>query len=153
MPYEKENINRLIGFNKLVEKSKIISLYASLPSTCNMFTGFEQLRNIQLNQTNFDYWKDLFSYSLEKGVDFIYLLNNPLPFDLKNSLFIKQIEKLDILLQELKKIGITKLRVASPQLMSYLGEYYSEFSIYASTSLDFLRQFLNIKILLCFIKR
>ncbi len=137
MPYKKENIDELIKFNKFFNKSQITSLYASLPSSCSMFTGFEQARNFLNNQTSFDYWKNLFSYSLEKGVDFIYLLNSPLPFDLNNSYFNEQLEKLNNLLQEFKKIGINKLRVANPQLMTYLNKHYSNFDIYSSTSLDY----------------
>ena len=137
MPYDRGNIDKLIDLNTKIEKSKITSLYASLPSTCDMFTEFEQKRNFQFNKTNFDFWKDLFSYSLSKGMDFIYLLNSPLPFDLKNPSFNKQLEKLDNLLSELKKLGINKLRVANPQLMSYLGKYYTDFNINASTSLDY----------------
>ena len=137
MPFEKQNIEKLTDLNKQVEKSQITSLYASLPSSCDMFTGFEQYRNIQFDKTDFNYWKNLFYYTLDKGCDFIYLLNSPLPFDLKNHYFNKNLEKLDKLLQELKQLGVNKLRVANPQLMSYLGKYYSDFKIYASTSLDY----------------
>ncbi len=137
MPYEKQNIEKLIDLNKQIEKSKITSLYASLPSTCEMFTEFEQSRNIQFDKTDFNYWKYLFSYSLEKEVDFIYLLNSSMPFDFQNPSFNKKLEKLDKLLQEFRVVGVNKLRVANPQLMSYLGKYYSDFNIYASTSLDY----------------
>ena len=137
MPYNTDDIQKLLDINNKIEKSKITSLYASLPSTCDMSCGFEQTRNVQFEKSNFDYWKNLFSCSLEKGVDFIYLLNSPLPFDLKNPSFNKQLEKLDNLLSELKKLGINKLRAANPQLMSYLGKNYIDFDIYASTSLDY----------------
>ncbi len=137
MPYTKEHIDKIININKQVTKSKITSLYAGLPSTCNMFSGFEQCRNSCLNQTDFDYWKNLFSYSMERGCDFIYLLNSPLAFNTENINFRKRFEKLDKLLNQLYKIGINKLRVANPQLSSYLYRHYKQFNIYASTSLNY----------------
>ncbi len=137
MPYTIEYINKILDINKQIKKSKITSLYASLPSTCNLFSGFEQKRNIYLKQTDFNYWKFLMCYSIEKGMEFIYLLNNPASFDLSSPDFIKKIEKLDKLLCELKKIGITKLRAASAPLISYLCKNYSQFDIYASTSFEF----------------
>ena len=137
MPYTIDDINKLININKNIKKSKITSLYASLPSTCDFFTGLEQARNIYFKQSNFDYWEKLFTFSLEKGVDFIYLLNNPTPLDLKNPSFNIQLEKLDKLLQKFIKLGINKLRIASPQLMTYISTQYKEFDILASTALEY----------------
>ena len=49
----------------------------------------------------------------------------------------RNIEKLDKLLNELKKIGVKNLRVANPQLMTYISKYYCDFNILASTSLEY----------------
>ena len=146
MPYNKKDIQKLLDINNQVEKSKITSLYASLPSTCNLYTGFEQSRNILTEKNNFDYWQDLFIYSLEKGVDLIYLLNNPMPFNFRNKDLSENLNKLDKLLKKLSDIGIRKLRAASPQLLSYLGKYYSNFDIYASTAMEYkiLQEYQNL---------
>ncbi|MBR1908865.1 hypothetical protein IJ818_08020, partial [bacterium] len=137
MPYNKEDIDKLLTINNQVEKCEITSLYASLPSNCTLFTGFEQARNIQSGKQNFDYWKNLFSYTLENNLDFIYLLNSPIPFDLNNDDFEKMLDKLDKLLNELSNMGIKKIRVANPQLISYLWKNYNKFDIFASTSLEY----------------
>ena len=137
MPYSTEYIKKMLDINHKVEKSAITSLYACLPSNCELFTGFEQTRNFEFDKSDFDYWKSLFRFCLEKGIDIIYLLNSPSAFNFKNNSYSKKLEKLDELLNEFKKIGINKLRVANPQLMSYLGKYYKDFNIYASTSLDY----------------
>ena len=137
MPYTKEDINRLLDINNKVEKSKITSLYASVPSNCKIYTNFEQARNFNFSNSNWDYWKSLFEYVLSKNCDFIYLLNSPRPFDNKNPDFLKDLEKLDLLLSELKKIGIKKLRIASTQLIKYIANHYPEFDILASTSFEY----------------
>ena len=137
MPYTKEDIQKLLDINNQIEKSKITNLYFGLPSHCSMFTGFEQARNINSDKTDFNFWENLMRYSLDKGFELIYLLNNPKPLDLANPKFSEQIEKLKLLLTKLEEIGVTKIRAAAPQLLSYLGKYYSHFDIYASTSLDY----------------
>ena len=137
MPYTIEDINKILDINKEVEKSKIISLYACVPQNCEVFTGFEQARNVEFKNTSRDYWKSLIEYVLSCNCDFIYLLNSPRPFDIKNPDFSQKIEKLELLLNELKKIGVKKLRIASGQLMSHIAKYYNCFDLLASTSLEY----------------
>ena len=137
MPYNKDDIDKILEINKQVQKSKITSLYACVPRGCEVFTGFEQSRNFSFDNVNWDYWKGLIEYTLEKGCDFIYLLNSPRPLPIENPDFPKQLEKLDLLLSELRKIGVNKLRVASAQLMSYIGNHYPDFQVLASTSLEY----------------
>ena len=137
MPNTKDDINRLLDINKEVKESKITSLYNTLPSNCELFTGFEQARNFAFEYSGWEYWKQLIAYTLESNCEFIYLLNNPRPLAVENSDFLKQLEKLDILLNELKKLGVKKLRIASAQLSSYIGEHYKNFEILASTSLEY----------------
>ena len=137
MPYEIENIKKLLNINTEIEKSKINSLYFSLPSTCELFTGFEQHRNFIFEKLNFDYWKKLIEFTLSNNCDFIYLLNAPYAIRLENPNLKIQFEKLDKLLKELKQIGVNKIRVANHKLLVYLHKYYPDFCLYASTSLEY----------------
>ena len=102
MPYSIQDIDKLLDLNNLGTSSAITSLYACVPRGCEVFTGFEQSRNFAFNNTNWDYWKGLINHTLEKGCDFIYLLNSPRPLDVSNPDFPKSLEKL------LKIIGATK---------------------------------------------
>ncbi len=136
MPYSKETIDKMLDINNQVEKSKITSLYFSLSSNCELFTGFEQYRNNALNG-NWDYWKSLISYCLKKECDVIYLLNNPSRLQIENPNFEQKINKLNNLLVELQKLGVKKLRIAEHKLISYIEKYYPYFDIYASTSFEF----------------
>ena len=95
MPYSTEDINKILDINKEVEKSKITSLYACVPSGCEVFTGFEQSRNFTFEHTDWDYWKRLINQPFDSECDFIYLLNSPRPLDIENSDFPKQLEKLE----------------------------------------------------------
>ena len=45
MPFDKNLIDNLLDINNQVEKSRITSFYFSLPSSCELFTIFEQFRN------------------------------------------------------------------------------------------------------------
>ena len=139
MPYEIENINKLIELNTQFYNSKITSMYAGLPSNCELFSEFEQQRNFYTNEigNTWNYWKKLYCHCLENNIDFIYLLNNPLPLSNKHPDLLFKLEKLDKLLQELKKIGINKIRIADNKLMSHINSNYPYFTLYASTSFEF----------------
>lgn len=136
MPYNIDDINQLIEINNYIEKSKITSLFFSLPSDCELFTGFEQYRNLIFGR-NWNYWKGLISKCLDKETDFIYLLNSPNRLPIESFDFEKKLEKLDKLLDELSKLGVNKLRIADHKLMSYIEKNYPNFIIYASTSLEY----------------
>ena len=137
MPYNIENIDKIIDINYQVEKSAITSMYACVPRGCEVFTGFEQARNFAWNNTTWDYWKSLIEHVYSRNCDFIYLLNSPRPLDIDNPDFPYKLEKLELLLSELKKLGVNKLRVASGQLMSYIGKHHTDFHVLASTSLEY----------------
>ena len=93
MPYSKKAIDKLVSINNDVEKSKITSLYFSLPSTNELFTGFEQTRNQLSDKTSFSFWRDLAVYSVDKGFEMIYCLNMPRPLAIENPKFPEKIEK------------------------------------------------------------
>ena len=137
MPFSKNLIDNLLDINNQVEKSEITSFYFSLPSTCELFTIFEQYRNDFTEHTDFNYWKDLISYSLNKGVDFIYNLNNPKNLPIENQTFDFELEKLDVLLSHLIEIGVNKLRISNHKLLAYISRKYKYFTLYASTSFEF----------------
>ena len=137
MPYTTDDIQKLLDINNRVEKSGITSLYACVPRGCEVFTGFEQSRNFAFDNISWDYWKRLINQTFDYGCDFIYLLNSPLPLTIENPDFSLRLEKLDLLLTELRKTGVKKLRIASVQLMSYISKYYSDFDVLASTSLEY----------------
>lgn len=137
MPYTIEDINKLFDINSVVHKSRITSLYACVPRGSEVFTDFEQPRNFTHENTSWEYWKSLIAYTLDNGCDFIYLLNSPRPLDIENPNFSQKLEKLDLLLTELNKLGVNKLRIASGQLSAYIGRHYGNFQILSSTSLEY----------------
>ena len=94
MPYFKEHIDKLSEISNFLEKSKIISLYFSLPTNSSDFTGFEQDRYIWDFVTDFEYWKPLIEYSIEKNFQFVYVLNSPKIHNGANSDFQINLEKL-----------------------------------------------------------
>ena len=137
MPHSVEDINELIKINKEVEKSSITGVYFSLPSNSSDFVGFEQGRFWYNEVTDFNYWKPLIEYSMNNGFEFIYLLNSPKIYNPEFEDPAVHLERLDRLINELKKLGCNKLRVCSPQLAGYLNENYPEIELYLSTSTEF----------------
>ncbi len=144
--HNKNFVDKAVDINKQLEKSKVTNFYFALPSNCVDFTRFEQVRGFYSGAPTYDDFKPLIEYTLEKGFDFIYLLNSPRPIEIENPDFSKQLEKLDYLLNRLKSSGVNKLRVSSPQLLTYLSINYSDFILYSSTSFEFksLKEFQNL---------
>lgn len=136
MPVEKEHFEKLLSINSQVEKSKITGVYFSLPINCSDATGFEQLRTGYRIPTKFDYWREYIEYSIEKGFDFVYLLNSPKGFMSESLILDKQLERLHKLLENLRKTGCNKVRVSNAQLLSYILKNYPDFKIYTSTSFE-----------------
>ena len=136
MPFEKNLIDKLFKINNKIEKSCINSVYFSLPTNSSDYTGFEQDRYYWNFITDFNFWKPLIEHSLDYGLDFVYILNSPSIFNLEDTNLTQNLEKLDKLINNLKSIGCNKLRVANPQLIGYLNEYYPDIKIYLSTSME-----------------
>ena len=122
MPYSKEQADKLIKLNNEIQKSKISSLYFGLPSSNELFTGFEQRRNFLLKETRFDFWKELIKYYIDKGFEIIYCLNSPRAIPIESSDFPIMKERLDKLLQKFIDLKVKKLRVANPRLLFYINK-------------------------------
>lgn len=143
MPFEIDKIDKLIEINNKIKKSKISSLYFALPINCLDITGFELLRSSYKVNTDFDYWAEKIIYAKEKGFDFVYLLNNPRSTAEPDRMLDIQLERLDKLINNLRKIKCNKVRVGSVQLLNYILKTYPDMEIYASTTLglDRIQQF------------
>ena len=137
MPFEFEYIDKLVEINNKVSKSKITSLYFAVPRSCYDLTGFESLRSSYDKYTTFDYWAERIIYAKNKNFDFVYLLNNPRGLADIDKVLDMQLKKLDKLINNLRKIGCNKLRVASLQLLAYISKTYPDMELYASTTLEF----------------
>lgn len=146
MPCSLKKINELHEINKEAEKSEIKSLYFALPGNCTDKTGFEQLRT---QNSQIEKLEDFIPYiekSLELGFDFIYLLNSPKPFFYESKSFFTQLEKLNNLINKLKKFGCKKYRICNPQLIGYFKQNYPDLEVYVSTSSEYksLKQYANL---------
>ncbi len=136
MPFKKNLIDEIESINHKIEKSRIMTMYFALHANCSGNPGFGQSRtNHQI--VDIDYWLDLIKYTINKGFDFVYLLNSPKSFMSESKIFDIQLEKLDKLLKKLKDAGCYKLRVSNTQLLGYLIKNYPEFKLYASTSFEY----------------
>ncbi len=146
MPFQMEHIKQLLDINNKVKKSKITSLYFSLPTNSVDFTGFEQDRILWDFITDFEYWKTLIQYSLENNFEFVYVLNSPKIHNEGDKDLKIKLEKLDKLINNLKNIGCNKFRVSNPQLMGYLNKNYPYTQIYISTSTEMqsIQQYTNL---------
>lgn len=146
MPDSIEKITKLYEINNEIQKSEIKNLYFALPGNCVDKTGFEQLRTFKNKTETIEDYITYFEKTLELGFDFIYLLNSPKPFLVESKLFQTQLEKLDNLINRLKKLGIKKYRLCNPQLIGYLQNNYPDLEVYVSTSLEYknLKQYSNL---------
>lgn len=138
LPFNKQRIDEFAQINEQVEKSKIVTLYNSLPTESKDFCGFEQPRcNNEEPVKTLDDFLHIVEYALNKGFDFVYLINSPRIFKSENKKELEeQFDKLDKIITGLKKLGLNKFRISNPQLMQYLNLNYPEVKIYVSTSLE-----------------
>ncbi len=148
MPLEEKFIDKLLSINNQIEKSKITNVYFALPLSDKDKTTFEQNRMLLQNITDFNYWKKIINYSREKGFDFIYLLNSPKPLFNESPFLLKQLEKLDNLINKLRSEDLKKLRISNIQLMGYIAKHYPDMELYVSTSFEYtqVRQIQNLMI-------
>lgn len=146
MPDSIEKINKLHEINNEVEKSEIKNLYFALHGSCTDNTGFEQLRTCKDKTETFEDYLPFIEKTLELGFDFIYLLNSPKPFLFESKYFQIQLEKLDKLINKLRKLGCKKYRLCNTQLIGYFQKNYPDLEVYASTSLEYksLKQYSNL---------
>ena len=101
MPINRVLIDEVDAVNKNFSLSKINNFYFALPLGCDKSTGFENVRYPFKMETDYNYWRDLFSYSLDKGFSFTYLLNSHFPFYSTTESLDTKWKKLDILLKDL----------------------------------------------------
>lgn len=143
-------IDKLAELNDSLTKSKIISLYNCLPANAEGLTGFEQTRTKMPDVNSFEDMAKYISYAINKGFDFVYLLNSPRPFSLDKDNLKKQKENLNTLLKQLLEVNCTKIRITNTQLIDYVYEKFPEFNICCSTSQEYtqLKQYKNL--LQCF---
>lgn len=136
LPTKTEHIDKIIAINKKIEKSKITNLYFALPGNCPDASGFEQIRVRYKAKTDLEHWEKLIAYAIENGFDFVYLINTPKAVTDIDKILEIQLEKLDILIQRLKKLGCTKLRISNTQILDYVLKHYPDIEVYASTSFE-----------------
>ena len=137
MPNKIEYVDRIIDINNGITKSRITTFYGSLSKYCNLFTGFERIKRYSYERIEWDDWKKLAEYALSKNFDLVYLLDSSEPVDFELEVTKQKLDKLDILLNELKILGINKLRIASLKLMTYIEENYPYFEIMAAPNLEY----------------
>ncbi len=145
MPYGKKFIDNIIEINNNIKKSKITSMFFSLPYTCDLYTGFEQSRNLYINMERFDDWAPIISYAIEKGFEIVYLLNSSSAFSVINKNYDKELERLDKLVNRLGDLGCSTFRVSTPFMAYFMSRNYPKIKLYASTSFDYksINEFVN----------
>lgn len=137
MPFEKNFIDKLVSINNQIEKSKITNVYFALPLTDKDKSLFEQTRTYFKKITDFNYWKEIILYARDKGFEFIYLLNSPKPLLYESPYLLKQLDKLDKLINKLRSEDLKKLRLSNIQLMAYIAKHYPDMELYVSTSFEY----------------
>ncbi len=145
LPLNTQLIDELEDLNSKYKKSKITSLYNSLPFPLAVnLEGFHSRRGKNEKIKTIDDFLHFVNYAKNKGFDFTYTLNSPRPI-LEND-FKKNSKNLFNLLDELKRADVKKIKVSNSQLLKILSEKYPNFELQASTSFEFhnLSQYVNL---------
>ncbi len=145
LPFDFHLIDEMEELNKKLKKSKIKTLYNSLPFPLAFeLEGYHSRRGVNKDIKNFDDFIKYVKYAQNKGFDFVYTLNSPKPFSRKD--FRTTSKLLFNLLDRLKDSNCTKFKVSNTQMLNVLKEKYPQFELQASTSFEFhnVSQYINL---------
>lgn len=146
LPYNFDFIDEMAELNNSLNKSKIKTLYNSLPSnTKNNLCNFVEspVRGVNPAIKDFDDFAKYVVYAQKKGFDFCYALNSPKPFSQED--FEEYKDRLYALIENLKSINCYKVKVANTQLFEFFKEF-PEFELSGSTSFEYssIKQYQNL---------
>lgn len=145
LPFNYSLIDEMKELNSKFKKSKIKTLYNSIPfPLANSLETYHSRRGINKNIKTIDDFIKYVKYAKSLGFDFVYTLNSPKPFSDHD--FKKTKDELFYLLDKLKDNKIDKLKISNTQLLNVLSEKYPSFELQASTAFEFhnVNQYINL---------
>lgn len=145
LPFNFELIDEMNQLNSKIKKAKIKTLYNSIPlPLARELEGFHSRRGINETIKKLDDFLKYVEYSKKQGFDFVYCLNSPKPFSEND--FKKRSSALFQLLDELKRAGVKKFKIANTQLLNLMVEKYPDFELQASTAFEYhnISQYANL---------
>ena len=138
LPFNYKTIDEIAELNKTLTKSKITTLYNSIPNPLgkkfNRWVHIERGENPDIKSYD-DFFKYV-DYAKSKGFEFVYLMNSPKPFSKKDFLTFKS--EIAKLLNLLIKNNIKNIKVANNQVIELLNKYAPDyFNLSASCAFEF----------------
>ncbi len=146
MLYTKQDIDDLAKFNDTLTKAKIVTLYDCLPPNVDGQAGLEQNRGHNpLLKTSQDFF-DLVKFAIDKGFNFVYLLNGTRAINSNPNAIESVLSNLDSLVKRLRDVGCNSFRVGNTATIQYLLEEYPGIDIRTSTTLGYtnIHQYRNL---------
>lgn len=145
LPLDYKLIDEIVELNNSLKKSKVVTLYNSLPMNVDWDLAFvgASCRGENPAIKSFDDFAKYVEYARKKGFKFLYTLNSPKPFTKEE--FSKYEDHLYNLVGKLKSINCYDVRVANPQLFAFFQAEFPEFNLSGSTSLEYnsIKQYQN----------
>lgn len=126
--FSKEYIDELVTLNNKYKDSQVIETYGCLPYG----TISSSRVGAQLPNATIDILKEYISYSLEKEIDFNYIMNTTChgneSHENLNKLFHEEIKLL-------LEVGVKNITASTPYLIQFLHNNYPEINIIASINM------------------
>lgn len=148
LPFTYKQIDDFAEFNKTLEKSQIKYFYSALPiNAINDNTGYEQNRDYYKGIDTLDDFIKYVEYAINKGFEFIYLLNSSRGFQLDHPHHIESFIRVERLIKKLRDVGCNKIKIGNTQILDYIAYSAPDMDIILSTVLGFkeITQFRRIK--------
>ena len=140
LPFNYKTIDEIVELNKSLTKSKVTTLYNSIPNPLgkkfNRWIHIERGQNTDIKSYD-DFFKYV-DYAKSKGFEFVYLMNSPKPFSQKDFFTFK--DELSKLLDLLIKHDIRNIKVANNQVAELINDYLENpdyFNLSASCAFEF----------------
>ncbi len=137
MLFNFRSIDNIAECNKKFKKSKITTLYNSVPwpqiEKYNQW--FMMARGINSKIKTYKDFDKYVQYSIDKGFEVVYLMNSPKAFNDRDiEPFKKDFYKL---LDNLWNSGIRKIKFANTQVAQLINEYNPEFKLSVAMTLEY----------------
>jgi len=137
LPLSFEMIDQLVDMNSKLKKSRITTLYTSLPSPLaeKVHQFFAVPRGINNSVTTLESYISILKYAQNKGFEVLYAMNATKTIEKGREMEI--FGAIGFLLDVLQKNNITNIKISNPAIFEFVQNKFPNLDLYLSTTTEY----------------